>query len=480
MMVSRLLVGVILGLATAWSTPAAAQAILTFADQPSLGAIPDSPSGICQTPGPPRDVTFNFTGVPGVVHGVEIGAQLTHAWVGDVLAQLIAPNGTSHDIFGYTGAAAAASSGDGSDLLGTYVFSDSAPLQWWGTAASFDNVTALPSGTYRTSFRGGAGGTGAASQLSAAFDGLPAAGIWKLRLTDGCHNDAGAVGIGTYLQLDTTEPIVDPLPPFGLAVASIVGNLVTLSWDYNIVDGPQPTGFILEGGMAPGQVLASIPTGDTNIFFTFVAPTGAFYVRVRSRSGDQVTAPSNEIRLFVGVPVPPSAPRNLLGLVNGTSVGLAWRNTYDLGPSQSTILEVSGSQSGSIRLPPTDMFAFAGVPGGTYTFAVRSANQAGTSGASNPVTLTFPGACSGAPDAPSQAWAYNVGRMLFLVWTPAAIGPAPSGFVLNVTGGLAATLPLTRRSISGTVPPGTYTFTIVATNACGTSATRFVRTLTIP
>ncbi len=287
MMVSRLLVGVILGLTTASSTPAAAQAILTFADQPSLGAIPDSPSGICQTPGPPRDVTFNFTGVPGVVHGVEIGAQLTHPWVGDVLAQLIAPNGTSHDIFGYTGAAVAATSGDGSNLLGTYIFSDSAPLQWWGTAASFDNVTAMPSGAYRTSFRGGAGGTGAASQLSAAFDGLPAAGIWKLRLTDGCHNDTGAVGNGTYLQLDTTEPILDPLPPFGLAVSSIVGNLVTLSWDYNSVDGPQPTGFILEGGIAPGQLLASIPTGDTNIFFTFVAPTGAFYVRVPAirRSG---------------------------------------------------------------------------------------------------------------------------------------------------------------------------------------------------
>ena len=44
----------------------------------------------------------------------------------------------------------------------------------------------------------------------------------------------------------------------------------------------------------------------------------------------------------------------------------------------------------SIPLPVTETFSFAGVPPGTYTFSVRAINAAGTSGSSNPVTLTFP------------------------------------------------------------------------------------------
>ena len=50
-----------------------------------------------------------------------------------------------------------------------------------------------------------------------------------------------------------------------------------------------------------------------------------------------------------------------------------------------------------LPLGPGETFQFAGVPPGTYTLRVRSTNGAGTSGSSNAVTLSFPGACSGVP-----------------------------------------------------------------------------------
>jgi hypothetical protein len=49
-------------------------------------------------------------------------------------------------------------------------------------------------------------------------------------------------------------------PPFNLRVDSVVGNTVTLRWDALPI-GPQASTFILEGGLNPGEVLASIPSG---------------------------------------------------------------------------------------------------------------------------------------------------------------------------------------------------------------------------
>lgn len=49
------------------------------------------------------------------------------------------------------------------------------------------------------------------------------------------------------------------------------------------------------------------------------------------------------------------------------------------------------------------------MPPGTYTFTVRQVNASGASVPSNPVTLTFLGACSGAPHAPANFQAFAAG-----------------------------------------------------------------------
>ena len=264
-------------------------------------------------------------------------------------------------------------------------------------------------------------------------------------------------------------------PPTDLYVSSVAGNLVTLRWTPAAL-GPAATAFVVEGGVNPGEVLGSLPTGSAPIL-TFVAPTGAFYVRVHSVLGGDRSSASNEIRLFVNVPEPPSAPADLVGLVNGSAVALTWRNTFGGGAPTSLILDVTGSLAGSIPLGLADSFSFDTVPAGTYSLSVRAANSAGTSASSNPVTLTFPGPCSGPPLASPNFLVYAIGNTIYVVWDPATTGPATTSYLLNVTG--FGSFPTTARAISGTVGPGTYELSLTSVNACGT-ATTTSQTVRIP
>ncbi len=199
----------------------------------------------------------------------------------------------------------------------------------------------------------------------------------------------------------TVASSTTPAAPVGLYVSSIAGNLVTIRWTI-VQAGPAPTGFVLEGGLTPGQVLASLPTGSLYPIFSFVAPTGSFYIRLHALNGAIRSSASNEIRLHVNVPVAPSAPAGLVGLVNGSSLALAWTNTFGGGAPASLVLDVTGAFTGSLPIGNVDTFTFAGVPGGSYTFAVRALNAGGSSPASNAVTLAFPGLCSGPPLAPTR------------------------------------------------------------------------------
>jgi hypothetical protein len=82
--------------------------------------------------------------------------------------------------------------------------------------------------------------------------------------------------------------------------------------------------------------------------------------------------------------------------------------------------------------------------------------------------VTVPGACTSAPQAPTNLLAYVAGGTTFVVWDPPAAGDAPLGYVVSVTG--IGSLPTAGRSISGPLPAGSYTIAVQATGACGTSA----------
>jgi hypothetical protein len=277
----------------------------------------------------------------------------------------------------------------------------------------------------------------------------------------------------------TIEPAPPLQAPLNLRAFSIVGNRVAFRWDLSPI-GPRPTSFIVEGGIAPGQVLASLDTGGPFPVLTVSAPTGAFYVRVRAVTASQQSGPSNEIRIFVNTPTAPSSPADLLALVNGSSLALTWRPTFLGGAATAYVLNVAGSVTASLPLGQATSVAFGSVPAGTYTLSVSASNATGSSAPSNAVTVTVPGPCSGAPLAPAGFLAYRVGSTIFVVWDPPPSGPAPTQYVLNVSGAFNASLPTTARTLSGAVGAGSYNLSVAASNACGTSAATAVQTVTVP
>lgn len=267
--------------------------------------------------------------------------------------------------------------------------------------------------------------------------------------------------------------------PTGLTTTTMAGNVATIEWLPPDV-GLMPEQYVLEGGVNPHEVLASLTTASAVSRFTFAAPTGAFYIRVHGVSGQIRGSDSNEIRIVVNVPAPPSAPAMLLGLVNGSSLALSWRNTLGGGPPTNLLLKVSGAVDATLPMPFGEAFTFAGVPPGTYTLRVIAANASGASPPSNAVTLTFPGACSGAPDAPVNFQAWRTGNAIFVAWSPPASGSAVEGYVVSVTGAYVGSIAVAGRALSGTVAPGSYGLSVAATNRCGTGPATAAQTVVIP
>jgi len=345
-------------------------------------------------------------------------------------------------------------------------------------------------GTISTSFNSPIAGrqawTGNSSGYVTTTVNMPASASGQnIRLRWRMATDTSVSGVGwavDTISLSSASCTTGPAqaePPTGLVAASVIGNLVTLQWTPPAF-GLAPTGYVLEGGVTPGDVQASIPTGSTAPTLTIVAPSGSFYVRMHTQAGASRSIASNEIRIHVNVPVAPSTPSNLLGMVNGNNIALAWKNTFAGGSPSTLLLDVSGALSTTIPLGFTESFQFAGVPNGTYTLSVRASNGAGTSAPSNSVTLTFPGACSGVPQAATNFVAFKVGNTLYVTWDPPAAGPAPTFYVLNVTGSFVGSIPTAGRALSGAAGPGSYNFSVVAANPCGNGPATAVQTVTLP
>lgn len=269
-----------------------------------------------------------------------------------------------------------------------------------------------------------------------------------------------------------------PVPPSNFRVVSQAGSNVTFAFTLP-VGGSTPLGFQLEGGLTPGSVLGVIPLGVAPSV-TLSLPTGSFYIRLRTLTACGASGPSNELLVHVNVPVSPSAPANFLGAVVGSQLHLAWTPTHDGGEPTGVILDVSGTLVASLPLGDVDTFAFNPVPNGTFTFRVRQTGSGGASGPSDAVTLSFPGACTGAPQTALNFLAFNTSGVLQLLWDHPASGPAPSGYLLNVTGSFVGTFPMAGRTFTIPPPPGTYNLSIVSANPCGTSAPTVVRTVTFP
>lgn len=271
--------------------------------------------------------------------------------------------------------------------------------------------------------------------------------------------------------------------PTGLAITEIVGDEVTLAWDPPAV-GAHPAGYLVEGGLVPGQTLATIATGSNATVVRVHLRDGVYYVRVRAIALATTSSASNEVRVMLGAFAPPSAPAALLGLTNGASVALSWTPTFDGGRPDQVWLVASGPLTGAVPLGVVETFQYDAVPPGTYHFHVVATNAAGASPPSNAVTLTFPTTCTAPPGPPLRLRASAIGQAITFGWnapdagtaavtyrvtvgTPGDRGTAPFGALAGRGPRYAFFVPVAGRHVSGTLPPDFYNLFVSAGNACG-------------
>lgn len=314
----------------------------------------------------------------------------------------------------------------------------------------------------------GSSGTGTSAVGYAALanpDPLPRRGVIRVAGTP-------------FVVTQAAAPTPLPQPPSSLRVTRISGNTVTLGWLPPAL-GPPATGYVIEGGVAPGEVIGQLPLGPVPAV-TIALPTGSFFLRVRTLAGGAASGASNEVLTPVNMPLRPSAPANLLGLVVGNTLSLAWTNTFTGGEPTNVTLGVSGQVSGFLPLGLADTFTVPGVPGGSYTLWVVATNARGQSVQSNVLNVRVPTGCGDPPQAVANFVAYQDAGMVWVNWDPPAVGTAPTSYVLNVTGAFVGSLPMQSRALSGAVPAGTYNLTVVAANACGSSAPTAVRSVVVP
>jgi subtilisin-like proprotein convertase family protein len=130
---------------------------------------------------------------------------LTHSWVGDLIATLQAPDGTTADIMRRLGATTSSGLGDSSNFGGTYRFIDSGvdpvpPL------VALDSNGALPSGDYWATTLGTATNAGNKVNLNLTFGGHSAAGVWTLTISDNAGGDTGTLESATLNVNTVPEP----------------------------------------------------------------------------------------------------------------------------------------------------------------------------------------------------------------------------------------------------------------------------------
>jgi hypothetical protein len=81
---------------------------------------------------------------------------------------------------------------------------------------------------------------------------------------------------------------------------------------------------------------------------------------------------------------------------------------------------------------------------------------------------------------PENFLLYVQGRILGAIWELAANGPAPNGCLLHITNPVfTGDVPLRTTSISAPVVTGSYTASVEATSACGSSARTPVQTVVV-
>ena len=283
-----------------------------------------------------------------------------------------------------------------------------------------------------------------------------------------------STGTGSYVSSAPATPATAPNAP--TSVTAVAGSSqVTVSWAAPADGGSAITSYQVTGspsGSCTTTQLACVITGLTN------GTTYSFSVTATNAAGTSVASSLVSATPAAagggggggggGTTSAPGAPTGVSATPGNGQVSVSWLAPTNTGGSAITGYQVSGNPSGSCSTTTTACVVTGLANGTTYSFSVTATNAAGTSVASESVSVVA-GNGPGAPSAISS----TVGETsVVLKWVAGADnGSAITGYTVVLSpGGAKCSVTTTTCTISGLGAGTTYSASVSETNANGTSS----------
>lgn len=215
-------------------------------------------------------------------------------------------------------------------------------------------------------------------------------GVYVLSLMATNNVGSGSETPGVTVALPAVTP--PPGAPANLR-ATVSGTTATLTWAAP-TSGGAVTNYLLVAGTTPGFAAAlgslSLPAGTLSTALPGL-PVGTFYLRLLAQNAGGTSAASNEVAMTVAGATAPGAPTLNAPTVSGHTVGLSWAAGGGGAPTSYllTALTPGGAVLGSVPVTGASL-SIPNVPSGSYLLRLNAVNGAGTSPASNTVTLVVP------------------------------------------------------------------------------------------